>query len=364
MIKIPIALRCLALPNFALVAALAFCGCKSIGPGTVARDRYDYSSSISESWKRQTLLNIVKLRYLDPPIFVDVGQIVAGYTLETGASLGGQLALPQDNSLSLGVSGKYTDRPTVTYVPLTGNEFVRALMTPLPPESVFFMIQSGWPADGVLYAACASLNGLKNQETSYSSVIPPEPAFMRVLELLRNIQRSGAVSFRVKQDSTAKHTSSLLVFRAKDVPPQTAAEIRELRELLHLDQEADEFSLVFGSNPSNSREVAVVTRSILHIMSTMAAQVSVPLSDVLEGRAGPGLETAGGGVNAVRLVKIHNSKEQPDDACVAVFYRKSWFWIDDRDLASKRALAFMMMLFTLADSGGKQNLPMITIPAQ
>src|SRR5262249_22606789 len=155
-----------ALLLIAGAGVLAFAGCHSIGPGSVPRDRSDYSDSISESWKKQTLLNIVKLRYLDPPIFVDVGQIVAGYQLQMAATVGGNISSEravQGNSLNLGGAGTYIDRPTITYVPLTGNKFIKGLMTPLPPDSVFFMIQSGWPADAVLFAALASLNGLKNQ---------------------------------------------------------------------------------------------------------------------------------------------------------------------------------------------------------
>lgn len=348
-----------------LLACLpAFTGCRSIGPGTVARDRTDYSTSIADSWKRQTLLNIVKLRYLDPPIFVDVGQIVSGYSLETALTAGG--SFPETTGFggttaSVGGSTRFTDRPTITYLPLTGNQFVKALMTPLPPESVFFMIQSGWPADGVLLAAAASLNGLKNQETSIEGVTPPSPDFLRMLGLLRKIQAGGAVALRVKQDAQ-KQSTSLLTFRTRELDEATRADIAEFRRLLRLDPEANEFALVFGSGPAHDREVAVQTRSILHILTTMAAQVEVPAIDVQEGRATPGVQA--GDANPRHLLRIHNSTDKPDDASVAVYYRDHWFWIDDRDLASKRAFAFMLMLFTLTDSGQKDSLPLITIPAQ
>ena len=351
-----------ALASLALLAT----GCNSIGPTTVARDRFDYSGAISESWKRQTLLNIVKLRYLDPPIFVDVGQIVSGYSMESGINVGGQISshnAVQGNALLLGSSARFTDRPTITYVPLTGNKFVKGLMTPLSPESVFFTIQSGWPADGVMFAALASINGLKNQETSLGGVNPPDPDFLRVIALMRKIQLSGAVGMRVMQDNQKRETS-LLTFRGADVGPETVEDIHELRRLLRLDPNGTEFKLAFGGTAANDKEVAVLTRSILHLMQTMASQIEVPPQDLAESRAVPGWESAQDKPGAMRLVNIQSSKNKPSDAFVAIEYRNHWFWIDDRDLKTKRVFAFMMMLFTLSDTSDKENLPLITIPAQ
>lgn len=341
-------------------------GCRSIGPATVPRDRSDYSDSISDSWKKQTLLNVVKLRYVDLPIFVDVGQIVSGYSLETSLSAGGnfpETAGLGGNTATVGGSARFTDRPTVTYTPLTGNKFVKALMTPLPPESVFFTIQSGWPADAVLFGSVGAMNGLKNQESSIAGVSPPDPGFLRALELLRKIQVSGAVGLRVQTD-TKKQETALVTFRSKDISEATLADIKELRKLLRLDPEAGEVKLVFGGTAVDGKELAVQTRSMLHIMGTMASQVEVPPEHIAQGRAAPGFESANNVDERLRLIRIHGSKQKPSDSYVCVRYRDVWFWIDDRDLKSKRAFAFMMMLFSLAESGEKEPLPLITIPAQ
>jgi hypothetical protein len=341
-------------------------GCRSIGPTTVPRDREGYSAALSDSWKRQTLLNIVKLRYLDPPMFVDVASIVAGYQVQVAANVGGQISsinAIQGNSFNMGSAATFVDRPTITYTPLTGNKFIKGLVTPLPPDSVFFMIQSGWPADGVLFASVASINGLKNQQTSISGVIPPDPEFMRVLALMRKIQLSGAVAMRVKVEPQKQQTT-VLTFRAKDLPKEVLDDIHELRQLLRLDPDAPDLNLVFGASPSNDREVAVITRSLMQQMATMATEVDVPDEDVAQGRATPGWDDRKDARNSPRLIDIHYSNRKPTDAFVTIEYRGRWFYISDRDLKSKRVFSFMMMLFTLADTGERENLPLITIPAQ
>jgi hypothetical protein len=101
-----------------LLTVLSMAGCASVGPATVMRDRFDYTAAVAESWKSQMLLNLVKLRYGDTPVFLDVGQIISGYTMEGRLSVAGTITSSHgvvpgvpDSSVLLGAQGRYTDRP-------------------------------------------------------------------------------------------------------------------------------------------------------------------------------------------------------------------------------------------------------------
>src|SRR5512143_135636 len=182
-------------------------------------------------------------------------------------------------------------------------------MTPLPPQSVFSTIESGWPADAMLFATVSRLNGLTNQEVSPNGFVNAEPRFLRLLELLARIQSAGAVSLRVELDEQ-RHQTTLIAIRSKDISEETIAQGRELRQLLGLSPDATEFKLVSGSLAANDREVAVKTRSLLHILGLMAAQVEVPAEDMTRGRAMPGVDEANkGGVAPLRLARILSAKK-------------------------------------------------------
>lgn len=62
------------------------------------------------------------------------------------------------------------------------------------------------------------------------------------------------------------------------------------------------------------------------------------------------------------MIRVHSSKAKPDDSFVKVYYRDTWFWIDEGDLPSKVSLVQLMQLFTMTDPGPRENLPVVTIP--
>jgi hypothetical protein len=342
---------------FIILALFLSTGCGGIGPKTVARDRFDYVNAVSESWERQMLLNLVRLRYMHAPVFLDIASIINTYELATEleASAGWDQLLRGD-SQSVGARGRYTDRPTITYTPLIGEKFTASLMTPLPVTGVLSLLQGGYPVDFVFRLCVHTINGIENRFGGQLLRAAPDTRFNSLIESLGKIQRSKGLGARVKRKG--KQEATVLFFRRKP-SGEVLTEMRNVRQLLGLRMDSWGFRVVYGSIAADDEEIAIQTRSMLQIMAELASNIEVPEEDVTEGRVyatpaeAPGFEP---------LIRVESGDSLPDDAYVGVKYRKQWFWIDDRDIPSKRVFAFSMLLFSLTETGPRGGAPIVTVP--
>jgi hypothetical protein len=347
----------------ALVLTCAGCalvaGCASIGPTTIARDRFDYIASISESLKRQTLFNLLKIRYADAPVFLDVASVINSYAREGELSVGGQVAPVGrgDSFFGLEGSGRYADRPTITYSPLGGDKFARGLLSPFPVAGVAYLIQSGYPVDAVLRICVNTINGLDNSFGSHGSARSGDARFAELLSILRDAQAAGAIAFRVRRPTEGEGVGLLVRSPSEYSIP--------MAKLLGVDPQAPEYRIVFGMFPIDDREIAVVTRSLLQVMIDYASYIDVPASDIAEQRVYAPARSPEHERLFPPLLRVHHGEVAPADAHVALRYRGGWFWIDDRDLRSKAALNILIFLAALTETGAAPgSTPIVTIPAR
>ena len=348
------------------IVLIFFTGCSHIGPKTVPRDRFDYNTAIADSWKEQTLLNIVKLRYADMPLFVEVASVVSGYTLESSVNLGGTVSSEnavQGDFLDFGTSGKYTDRPTITYAPITGEQFNKSFMTPIPPKLILFLIESGWATEMIFPIVVDAINGLRSLTAGGKHPQMGDPGFYRVIALLQELQNSGNTSMRVVKGKDEKETTVVFISH-ENLSPGIDEVIKELEKLLGLRPGSNELKITYGIIPETDQELAMHTLSMLQIMITLAQQIDVPSEHIKGGLTIPSLISPDSSETKMgQLIKIRTAPNKPENAYVSVRYKDHWFWINDGDFYSKRVFTFLMILFSLTESGSKGGLPLVTIPS-
>ncbi len=345
-----------------LAVSLSLLSCAGIGPGTVSRDRFDYTASISDSWKHQMLFNMVKIRYGDAPVFLDVSSVISQYQIGGQINLGATInSSPYSTSQTLGAMGQYVDRPTITYTPILGDKFARSLMAPVPPSAILSLIQAGYPVDLVFRMLVQEINGIRNRFGGESRSQSADPEFYALIGKMRKIQTAGGIGLRVNKMD--KQEAALLVFRGKQDPAVTALSA-EVRTMLGIAPQATEFNVVYGAIPRDDKEIALLTRSLLEVIIDLSADIEVPAVHVEERRVSPAYaEQTAAGEKIRPLIRIRSSSEKPADAFVVIPYRNAYFWIDDRDLMSKKIFSFLMFVFTLVETGEKGAAPIVTIPS-
>jgi hypothetical protein len=342
---------------------LALAGCASIGPATVARDRFDYVESISDSWKRQMLLNLVKVRYADAPVFLDVTSVISSYEFRGEFGVFGQKApagRAGDSFAGAAANGSYIDRPTITYAPLSSDKFAKALMSPFPITGIGLLLQAGYPADVVLRMCANSINGLSNRYGGRGER-SGDPGYQELLALMREAQNRGDLTLYSEKDQDER-VVKLGLRHSADASVQ--ARSRRIADLLELDGIEGEFNVVYGARPVTHQEIAIQSRSMMQVLVDLGSYIDVPARDLAEGRVyTPRLNEEAEKLFPAML-HVRSSGDPPDDAYVAVKYRDGWFWIDDRDHDSKAAFSFLMMLFSLTETGTPQAAPIVTVPAR
>lgn len=360
-----------------LVATLVFLdGCSTgLGPRTLRQDRPSYNAQIVGTGDEQMLLNLVRLRYRDTPLFLELGSVVAGYTLEGGLNAAGTVVPGPGGLDSVVVGGdiRVIEQPTVTYAPLQGEDFARRILTPVPLEAIMLFAQTGWSLERLLRVVVQRVNDVYNAPTASGPTPTLKPDYERFADLaarLGRLQLAGLVemNWEAAEGKGAQPVRRARVWLRAPVAPKSplADDVRAVRGALQLPPDKDEFQLSAYPDKRQPDEVGLRGRSLLGVLFFLSQAVVPPAEHSAAGLITPTKDRQGQPFDwsrvLRRVLRISPQKERPTGAYVSVRHRGWWFFIADNDLDSKTTFALLNYLFSLQSASGTGTSPLLTLP--
>jgi len=345
----------------AACAALVASGCTYVGPSSVKATRIEYNSAIQQTNDQELLLNLVRLRYRDTLYFLNVERVASSLEVTSSMAASAELVQGGADTYTVGeASYSFMENPTVFYLPLEGEKFVRQMMTPFNLNLLVLLTASGWSVERVLTVMLREMNGVKNAPSASGptpSEAPEYQTFQEAMQALRKLQRRDGFDLgRIPDDESA------LELRFK--PDESdSAEARRVRELLGLDPALDRFRLKLGIGRIDGATITILPRSMVSSLSYLSQSVQVPKEHETAGIVTRTLEKSGEPFDWNRIfdavLRIRTAPEAPSRAAVAVPYRGHWFYIDDADLDAKSTFGLLSQLFALqagTQQGSNLNL--------
>jgi hypothetical protein len=341
-------------------------GCTQLGPKLVQAGRNDYNQVLARSDQEEQLMNLVRMRYADNPLMLDVSSVSTSFEWSQNLSAIGTAFDSAESDSGVGVSGNigYRESPTVTYTPLGGADFVRNIMTPVSIDSFLLLSNSGWSINRLLRVMVNSMNGLSNARRASGPTpfkAPDYQEFQRAAKLFRALQLSGFATEGYAQ----RGSEEIPVVRFEPGFWETD-DAKELAGLIGLRPGQPFATLDTFSRRRRPDAIGLEMRSLSGIMFFLSHAVEVPKKDLEAGRVAITRDTYGRPFDwsAVLgdLLVIKSSSKAPSNAAWAMYYRGSWFYIDDSDVQSKYTFMLLTQLTAIQAGEIERTAPVLTLP--
>lgn len=344
-----------ALFTLAAVATVTMSGCTSIGPSSIDYSRTGFNEAIQRTDGQQLLLNIVRQRYNDPVMFLEVTAVSSSMSRSSNANLSGFFpgGLGAKESYTGGLGGSLTESPLIFYAPNTGEKFVRQILTPIDLRTISLLLQSGWSIERVLLIAADSINGLRNN-------VAGDNEYPVLAKQLRTLQRSNRLSFAIERDANGLDVLAMIP------TPGTASEksYQEVCRILNLPADGRPIRLQLGLGDASvqSATVMLATRSLYSSFYFLGNGVIASQRDLSEGIAqNRNINGSLFDPDKGDLFRVRSSNGEPDRAAVKVRYRDEWFYVSESDQDSRTTFALMSMLLMLQGGDVTRMTPLVSL---
>jgi hypothetical protein len=404
---------------------LGLCGGCAFGPRALEKTHGRYNVAVHEVDDEELLRNLVRMRYNERPSSLNVTSIAAQYELSGQVEARPFFLAPNPNGANFrtftnvlpDLLTSASERPTLSLVPGDDGTAVRQFLTPISADTLIFLTQSGWPVSTVLRLWVERLNGVPNASTASNPQrdVPPDFArFLRIAELLQSAQDQEWASILAEERLTelsgplpaeaitaaaaVEAAKNSLEYRPRDDSKTWALVRRDRRLVLAINAaseqrpEALELEALLNLNPGQRRyeieapaaglpdplRVPTEPSPVLHMAPRSTAQVyyylangvEVPPEHVNCGLVSVPVDAEGRPFDAREItrglfeVRVAKGHKPPPCAYVAVRYRGYWYYIDDRDQASKTAFGLVLQLSRLDFKRQQVGAgPLLTLPA-
>lgn len=306
--------------------------------------RIPYNTVIQKTNKEEMLLNIVRIKYLDSPYFINVNGIANQLTYRSTSNPSFQVPFSNSSSSST-FNASYElfwqNQPTITYSPSYGGIYSREIVNPMDLNILQELIFAGWDISVVFGLAIQNFGSLLNYTEGNINPSDESCDFQKVISLLHYFQAKSQL--RVGVNNTTDNRELHISFPAHD--EKTPELLEYFKDGAKLVGESYIIQLTLGF-----KKYGIVPRSILSCLHYLSHGVDVPKKD--REKVWVNNKTSCALRNKFR---IKHSPVRPKGAFVAIMYNDLWFYIDEKDIQTKRTFVLLEELFHLHIYGGQTN---------
>lgn len=157
---------------------LMLAGC--VSPPALDRAVIEYDKATNDVLAKQLLLNIARAHQHQPLHFTGVSNIAATFNFQLNAGATPALTGPTGSLLTPVFGGSLSENPTISIVPIEGEEFTRRLLTPFQESKLMMLLRQGVDVDLLLRLLAGELRLSGGDQAGIHRNLPADAEGYRV----------------------------------------------------------------------------------------------------------------------------------------------------------------------------------------